>query len=338
MADNSIFYGTQDSSAITYLEFGEIDIAKGKKKIWEFQLHQKAYDWLMLSRYANDLHAFISMGEKLSKDALKDMMDIYNREVHHGAEASLHLAKIIGLETTRKGSVSQSFYELGQTIFGCIEGMEFYQAFLRYLDVYSPETNLQAVEWYGVDISEMFNRLSKTFHREYKIHTMLEPSSLPDRMDVFFSKGISLLYAVRTISQLFGIIRKGRCSIFDYSLTLGKEEDTTIGSGKMVRYLSFDDFMVEIGNHRETLYVKKKISRYIPDTHRVWLDCLYADESICLEYIELDRQIRCLLHKKLSPIKESGRFLNDEFNPEWLPIEEFIKTMKFGTSNTDVKK
>jgi hypothetical protein len=328
MADNSIFYGTQESSAVTYLEFGEIDLVKGKKKVWEFQLHQKAYDWLMLSRYANDLQAFVSMTERLPQDALPEIIDIYNREIHHGDEASLHLAKIIALDSATQGTESPSFYELGQTIFGCIEGMEFYRELLRHLNIYSSETDLKTVDWHGVDISEMFNKLSKTFHREYKIHAMLEPSSLPDRMDVFFSKGISLLYAVRTIPQLFGTIRKGRCAIFDYSFNLGKTEDTTIGSGKTVRYLSFDDFMHELGNHSETLYVKKKNSRYIPDTNRVWLDCLYAEASVCNKFIALDKRIRKELSLRFSPINGAERFLNSDHEPEWLTIEDFIKNMK----------
>jgi hypothetical protein len=328
MSDNTIFYGTKESPAITYLEFGEIDLVKGKKKVWEFQLHQKAYDWLMLSRYANDLQAFISMGEKLPQDALSEVIDIYNREVHHSDEASLHLAKIIALDVTRKEAGVQSFYELGQTIFGCIEGAEFYQELLRHLNIYSPETDLKDVDWYGVDISEMFNKLSKTFHREYRIHTMLEPSGLPDRMDVFFSKGISLLYAVRNIAQLFETIRKGRCAVFDYSFNLGKEEDTTIGSGKTIRYLNFDDFMAEIGRHNERLYVKKKNSSYIPDTNRIWLDCLYSEESICRRFIELDTRIRKDLSRKLSPVKGSERFLHGDHDPEWLRIEDFMKTVQ----------
>ena len=328
MADNTIFYGTQESTAVTYLEFGEIDLLKGKKKVWEFQLHQKAYDWLMLSRYANDLQAFISMGEELAVNALPEIMDIYNREVHHSDEASLHLAKIIALDATKQADGTQSFYELGQTIFGCIEGAEFYQELLRHLNIYCAETDLRNVDWYGVDISEMFNKLSKTFHREYKINTMLEPSSLPDRMDVFFSKGISLLYAVRTVSQLFETIKKGRCSVFDYSFNLGKAEDTTIGSGKTVRYLCFDDFMYELVNHSETLYVKKKNSRYIPDTNRVWLDCLYAEASVCNKFIALDKRIRKDLSRQLSLIKGAERFLNNDHEPEWISIEEFVEGIK----------
>lgn len=328
MADNSIFYGTKESSAITYLEFGEIDLVKGKKKVWEFQLHQKAYDWLMLSRYANDLQAFVSMTEKLPQSALSEIIDIYNREMHHGDEASLHLAKIIALDSVTEGVGSTSFYELGHTIFGCIEGMLFYQQLLKNLNIYTSRTDLNTIDWYGVDISDMFNKLSKTFHREYKIHAMLEPSSLPDRMDVFFSKGISLLYAVRTIPQLFETIKKGRCAIFDYSFNLGKAEDTTIGSGKTVRYLSFDDFMHELGKHTETLYVKKNNSRYVPDTNRVWLDCLYADASVCNRFIALDTHIRNAVSLQLSPIAGAERFLNNDHEPVWQTIDDFIKSMQ----------
>ena len=36
--DTKTFYGTEQRNIITYLEFGEIDIIEGKKKVWNFQL------------------------------------------------------------------------------------------------------------------------------------------------------------------------------------------------------------------------------------------------------------------------------------------------------------
>ncbi len=49
------YYRNEKETAISYVEFGSIDLLLGKKNVWDFRLHDKAYDWLMLSRYANDL-------------------------------------------------------------------------------------------------------------------------------------------------------------------------------------------------------------------------------------------------------------------------------------------
>ncbi|MBI4929788.1 MAG: hypothetical protein HY841_03425 [Bacteroidetes bacterium] len=327
--NNKTYYGVDNSKTITYLEFGEIDIQNSQKKIWNFQLHQKAYDWLMLGRYANDLQSAVTMQQLLSEDAIEQMLHLYNKEVHHSDEASLNLSKLLALCAAKDNTdlSAISFYELGQTIFGCIEGMEFYSALLKHLKIDFPVIDLKNVEWYGVDISEMFNQLSVTFHRAYKVKTMFDSTKLPDKIDVFFSKGITLLYAVRKIEDLFNTIEKSRVSIFDYSFSLDKTEDTTIGSGKTVRYLQLKDFLSALKNRKQVLYVKKSNSRFIPETNRIWLDCLFAEEKICQKYIELDTKIRLQVFKKLSSLPSSERFLNNDKSPKWLPIDKFIESI-----------
>ena len=325
--DTKGFYGTEKNNAIAYLEFGEIDTVKGKKKVWDFRLHQKAYDWLMLSRYANDLLAFNAMKKMIGVKSEQAIIDCFNREVHHDEEMAVHLAQYAAIAVTQDEPVlaSPSFYELGQTIFGCIEGMELYYDLLVHLGIECPRINFKYIEWFGVDISEMFNELAAIFHKEYKIKTALLQSGLPKKVDVFFSKGITLLYAVRDLPGLFNTIRKGRLAVFDYSLSMDKIEDTTIGSGKMVRYLPVKDFMNEIKKYKESLYIKKSNSRFIPETNRVWLDCIYAEEKVCKEYIELETRIRKAASKKLSSLNGSGRFLNNDNSPEWISIKEFMK-------------
>jgi hypothetical protein len=328
--DTKKFYGIEKSNIIAYLEFGEINIVEGKKKVWDFRLHQKAYDWLMLSRYANDLLAFNAMKKMIGAKPEQAIIDYFNKEVHHDDEMALHLAQDIAIAVTQDKPVlaSPSFYELGQTIFGCIEGMELYYDLLNHLGIECPQINFKNIEWFGVDISEMFNELSVIFHKDYKVKTFLLQSELPKKMDVFFSKGITLLYAVRNLSDLFNIIRKGRIAVFDYSFSTDKIEDTTIGSGKTVRYLSLKDFINEMKKYKEVLYVKKSNSRFIPEANRVWLDCIYAEEKMCKEYIVLETRIRKEVSKKLSALNDSARFLNNDNSPEWISIEEFVKGIK----------
>lgn len=325
MENNRTFYGTADSPSITYLEFGEIDIQRSEKKVWEFKLHQKAYDWLMLGRYSNDLLAFSDMRRKVGKAPMQELIECYNREVHHPDEASLNLSKLIALAVVGEQAGSKSFYELGQTIFGCIEGMEFYRELLTFFNLDFPFLDLKGVEWYGVDISDMFNRLAKLLHQDYKVNTYLDPSELPEQVDVFFSKGISLLYAVRDVEQFFNTVGKGRIAIFDYSLSLDGAEDTTIGSGKTVRYLDYSDVIKAYRKRNRVLFVKENNSRYIKDKNRVWLDCLYSDPESCERFIQLDTSLRKELYSRLSALEGAGRLLNREEEPRWLPIDTFIK-------------
>jgi hypothetical protein len=328
--DTTTYYGTEHPTTFTFMEFGEIDVESCKKKTWGYKMHQKAYDWFMLSRYANDVLAFNQMKRMIGNTSDQEIIDHFNREVHHDDEMALHLSKNIALAVTQDSPVlhSPSFYELGQTLFGCIEGMELYQDLLENWKIECPRIDTKKTEWYGVDISDMFNELAKLFHKEYSIRTMLLPSGLPERMDVFFSKGITLLYAVRTIADLFSTIRTGRLAVFDYSFSMDKVEDTTIGSGKTVRYLRLDDFLAALKTQQDALYINKSNSRYIPETNRVWLDCISGDERICQNYIDLDTKLRPKIAQRLSAVAGSARFLNNIHASEWLTVDQFMDIIR----------
>jgi hypothetical protein len=325
---NSIFYGTEESSTFTYLEFGEINMDSGRKAVWDFRLHQQAYDWLMLSRYANDILAYHKMEPLVDAGDDSAACELYAQEVHHEDDASVSLAKLIGLAVTQQEGKPSSLYELGQTLFGCIDGMELYQQWLQRLEVPLTHVPLKDVVWYGVDISEMFNELSVLMHQDYTVNTMTDPADLPGQLDVFFSKGVTLLYAVRDLNQLFETLETGRIAVFDYSFTFSDGEDTTIGSGKTVRYLNLVAFLEQLETKERILYVKTQTSRVDPKTGRVWLDCVYAEPSFVDAFTVLDTKVRREFAKKLSGIKQSDRFVNNDHEPEWVPVHQFLKTHK----------
>ena len=56
--NNRQYYGCENPEAISYLEFGSINVVKGEKKIWNYWQDQNAYDLYMFARYAKDLFAF----------------------------------------------------------------------------------------------------------------------------------------------------------------------------------------------------------------------------------------------------------------------------------------
>jgi hypothetical protein len=181
--DKETFYGTDTPSTISYLEFGAIDLENSRKEVWDFRLHQQAYDWLMLGRYANDLVAYARLLEQLPGGSLEDLAGYYEKEIHHPDDASLNLSKLCALASS--GNTPPSFFELGQTVFGCIEGMDFVQALVQKMGVDVPPVAIQDARWYGVDISEYFNDLAKRLHQSHHVTTTADVSTLPDDVDVF---------------------------------------------------------------------------------------------------------------------------------------------------------
>ncbi|MCX6122128.1 MAG: hypothetical protein NTX44_11000 [Ignavibacteriales bacterium] len=324
------FYGMNNNASITYLEFGSIDVPAGKKHIWDFRLHDKAYDWLMHARYSNDIYAYLSMQDALLYGSLDKAFNIYNADVYHKDDAVINLSKLLALSTIQQCCQKEtlSFFELGQTLFGCIEGMEFYQQLLKALKINYYPVDLHSVKWFGVDISPFFNRLSKVMHQEYTIDTYLELSDMQIETDVYFAKGVTMLYACNSIKRIFEIINKGKFRVFDYSMSLDKEQDVVIGTGKQVKYLPLFEFMEELNRYEDVLYINRANSKYDSETKRVWLDCIYAEESLCKKYIELDMTIRREVIKKLRGNIGSSRFLNESKAPEWMSIGNYIETIK----------
>ncbi|OVE77660.1 hypothetical protein BVX99_02100 [bacterium F16] len=318
------YYGEAIPQAITYLECGEVNLQKGTKNKWEFQLHQKAYDWLMLSRYSNDILAYRAMGKCMEKGAIEKVFNKYKDDIHHGDDAYTHMSKLVGLAATSTENSTSSFYELGQTLFGCIDGMKFCKYLLDYANISLNVPELDQVSWNGVDISEFFNQMADLFHPDYSISAVTSPTLLPENMDVFFAKGITLLYAVRDVNDLFETLDRGRFAIFDYSFSCSEQEDTTIGSGKTVRYLPIKTFLKHYQQKDKVMYVNRNKSRLIPETSRIWLDSVYGSEAVCNTYIELDCSIRSQLAESVGNIPHAEHFLTTTPKPSWVGLEEYI--------------
>ena len=233
------------------------------------------------------------------------------------------------MDNSNRSSGDLSFFELGQTIFGCIEGMEFYQKFLKYMNINTPFLNLKKLNWYGVDISQFFNKLSTLMHQKYKIFTSDKMTVIKEKKDVFFAKGVTLLYAIRSAQDLLDILEKSRISIFDYSFSMGKIQDEAIGTGKMVRYFDFMSFYNKYAKGRKRMYVRKNKSSYSSRTKRIFVDCVYGEEKLCNTFIDLDTEIRFKLALKLTANSAVVNLLDckkDE-KTEWIPIKEFIDSI-----------
>jgi hypothetical protein len=273
---NDIFYGSEVSRRLTYLEFGSIDQkSTAKKEVYDFKLHQKAYDWFMLARYMNDILTIRKM-QKLFVESKPSELQKSFCDVHHKNELCLGLGKIAALHCVSNEKNRLSFFELGQTLFGCIDSI-----ILGQLLINDRSIDLKKIDWVGLDISEMFNELAKNIYYQYNVFTSSKKGELPADSDVFYSKGVTLLYAVKDISQLYDFINSSGCSYFDYSFSLKEGQMRAIGTGKTVRYFSFKEFMDSYNVHLpgKKIYVNTETSHIVPNSDQIWLDFFISDNE-----------------------------------------------------------
>ena len=322
--DKELFYGTDQPTTISYLEFGAIDIENSRKEIWDFRLHQKAYDWLMLARYANDLVAYADLSRRMENETVERIVDSYVKEMHHADDASLNLSKLCALASL--GKANPSFFELGQTIFGCIEGMEFVQNLAEKVGVSLPKMNLTDVHWYGVDISEYFNDLAKRMHQGYKMVTAVDRDSLPKELDVFFAKGVTLLYSIRTSDGFLKLLNHCRCAIFDYSFSMNKDQVATIGTGKTVTYVDVNQFKSGCQKSGMSLFVRKETAKYSSETNRLFVDCVFGEEMLCNAFMQLDCQMREQFSVSAKEEPSLHRIGSNQFmaSNQWVSLEELV--------------
>lgn len=268
----------------TYLEFGSINLHEGKKEVYDFRINGKAYDWLMHARYSNDIFAYKQMAGALLALNFDDLIDTFKNEIHHDNDFVFNLNKKIALDVT-----GGSFFELGQTLFGCIDTIDFINELEKYL---LPEstlvTCLKNVDWFGVDISEFFNFMAEKMHEGYKVKTSTSLVETSKNYDVFFAKGITLLYAINSADELFKLISKAKVSVFDYSVSLTEQVDSYIGTGKPVRFLSkveFDSFYQMVRASGKEIWVRGNSK---PDykINRLYIEGIIATDSIAQDFIE----------------------------------------------------
>ena len=316
-----------------YLEFGSIDTKRSKKEVWGFQLGQKAYDWHMAARYLNDMISYQKMIEDLECLTVQELCSMYSEEIHHANDISVNLGKLCALICTIGSADDKnnhiSFAEVGSTVFGCIEGILFCQNLLRIHAVETPSCELKKVQWLGVDISNMFNRLAVLLHQEFSVFTMQDFNDLPPKVDVFFAKGVSLLYAIRNAEQLMKLIDRSRFSLFDYSFSMMGEQNLSIGTGKKVCYLDYNNFRVLLEKSEKNAYVRKNKSYYTEKTNRVFLDLIFAEDSLAKDFISEDIRIRNSLREKLKNEEYCVQLIDVTRNEkvEWVPLQEFVDTI-----------
>lgn len=255
--DNKKYYGCENPEAVSYLEFGAINIVKGQKTIWNYWQDQMAYDLYMFARYSKDLFAFRHFFEEEIKTP-----ETLNKYVLNAAHNKLldYIFKYAGLLAVNENAV---ICESGSSLYGWIDEA------IACDYVYNAGENVEKIkqfEYICSDISRMMNEGAKEFHKDIKMKESLEDTivgliddvnnRLNSNIDLFYGVSVSIRYAVRQAYDLVKMAKQAQLSIFN-RLSLTYEDSTKIsvyGSGKSVYTVSLKELVEEL--EKENIFAK----------------------------------------------------------------------------------
>jgi hypothetical protein len=279
----------------------------------------------MLGRYANDIFAYDSLMKQEQK-SLTELLTLYFDKIHHKNDLCFNFYKLFSLESVQSlGQSSSSFYELGQTLFGCIEGMEFAQLICNILDKERKDNvDLKNINWYGVDISPFFNYLSHKMHPQYRIFTGENFKHLHPQVDTFFSKGVTLLYAVNNAQSIYDLIAPAACGFFDYSFSLKANQIATIPTGKQVTFVSFAEFKDFVKKQNIHVWVNANTAKENREIERVYVECFFGkNEEVGERFVSTLNTFEKKLSAAINSPELMTKILNSEKSSRWIKLEEF---------------
>lgn len=244
----------------TYLEFGYQE--DGKKVPYDIRENQEAYDFFMVARYLKDIIAYRTC--KLE-------------DVHHGQDVRDNIKKYTALSICKNPSQLLVFYELGSSLMGVIDSLECINKQFGKLLV-------KDILFVGIDNSKMMNTVALYLHPNYKLKLFEEKAVYP--CDLFFAKGVSILYAFDDEQLFCDILKKSRIAIFDYTFSLKDESIVdVIGSGKMGTYLSLKKCKKLLDSEDKQLVLQPSERKFkVPEDRRTY-ECIYGDKELVKQYL-----------------------------------------------------
>ena len=242
-----------------YLEFGTY--TNNKKYIYELKTGA-LYDWYMLPRYFNDIFLL---------DKYKNTRNInkLSKLLHHKEDLKFNLVNFILLKISK----SKSFYEYGQTLFEKIFFINFFSNFLKTKFNYN-------INWYGNDISELFNFFCNNFYKNLKIKTSKKFDVKKIDKTVFFAKGVTLLYLKNNSLLLKNIIKKSKCGSFDMSLKKNKT-NIYLNTGKKLYFPSSKEFFKMLNESNKKFIIR---NFKIDNTNKIYLEIIYGNDNIIRDF------------------------------------------------------
>ncbi len=250
MVSNKDYYGNEKECAISYLEFGSIDLSQKKKSIWGYWQDQEAYDLYMFARYARDLFSFRHF---LSEEESHNMRAL-QKCIKNSAHDKLldYIFKYAGIVTAI--GLGGVLCESGSSIYGLIEeamacDTVFHNS--EYLD------HILHSKYLASDISAMMNEGAVVLHPNTEICISEAPTieRLIDdienrfkfRLSMFYGLSVSIRYAVRSVKDLIRMTDVCDLQIYNrLSLSYGDTFSAVYGTGKTVYIISLPQLVEEL--------------------------------------------------------------------------------------------
>lgn len=251
---------THMTHVTTYLDFGMTK--RGKRTCYDYREGQPAYDLFMGARYLNDLIAYRhgTVGD-----------------VYHPEDVRDNLRKHTALSVCRENGRRLTYHEVGSSVMGAIDGINYLNQKYALLDT-------RAMAWYGVDNSRFMNAMALYTHEGYDIH--LSETALPVECDLFFAKGVSLLYAVHDEALFSDILKASRIAVFDYTFARDGKVSDVVGTGLPVTFLGLEECKRRLADPGKTLILNPyAIRTYHLSTDKVTFDCVYGDRDVVTRYL-----------------------------------------------------
>jgi hypothetical protein len=239
------YYGTEQNTNVSFLEFGSIDIKNAKRTTWAYKQDQEAYDLYMFSRYARDLLSFrefciefaASGGKRGNLAALNDVV------INSAHDKMLdYLFKYAGLITTVQSGAASRVCESGSSLYGLIDEAI---AFDNVLFDGKHTDGIKSLKYLASDISNFFNTGAKVFHPDIDITSSLAPTigdlmNETEKLSLFYGLGVSMRYSLRDAADIGKLSKKAELSVFNrLSVTKGNVNlQYVYGSGKNVYVIS----------------------------------------------------------------------------------------------------
>lgn len=249
--NDSSYYGCENPEAVSYLEFGSINLVKGEKKIWNYWQDQTAYDLYMFARYARDLFAFRKFFDEEEKT-----VETLNKYVLNSAHNKLmdYLFKYAGMLAIRETGV---VCESGSSLYGWIDEA------LACDYVYGEGKfckKIKEFHYIGSDISELMNEGAAAFHSDVRmdfstqgtisgvIKEVKEKLGGGQKLSLFYGLSVSMRYAVRDAKDLIETAEETELSIYN-RLSVTYDDETMVsnyGTGKSVYIISLPKLVQQI--------------------------------------------------------------------------------------------
>jgi hypothetical protein len=252
----------------TYLDFGKVQA--NRRTSYDYYEGQDAYDLFMGSRYFRDI-MYYRTGKIDKVYQTEDLRDQTRK-----------FAALVACLLTKKNSEKLVFFEPGSAAMGVIDALE-------YLNKDYKQLNVKDIRFLGVDNSEWMNAAALYTHESYDVSVWEHTKEAEGvASDLFFAKGVSLMYAYQDEETMCRAIRNSRIALFDYTFSLGGRMQDFVGTGLPVTYLSLTICRKLLEEAGRALIMKPytiKNYHHSPQ-EKVTYECIYGDKEVVEKYLE----------------------------------------------------